>query len=212
MMAGPNRRYDADGGEISEKVVDIRRVAKVVKGGRHLSFSAMVVVGDRHGKVGIGLGKGPAVPDAVRKGTAIAKKSMMSVPVKGSTIPHQVIARVSASQVLMKPAAPGAGIIAGGAVRAMMEMAGIRDVVAKAQGSRNPINVVKATMEGFRMLRGPVVEAPPAAEERPKEPEVAPEAPPAAPAEAVADEAIGGEAARESGAFESDDEDEEEDE
>ena len=170
MMSGPNRRYEADGGEISEKVVDIRRVAKVVKGGRHLSFSAMVVVGDRHGKVGIGLGKGPAVPDAVRKGTAIARKSMFAVPVKGSTIPHQVIARSSASRVLMKPAAPGAGIIAGGAVRAVMEMAGIRDVVAKAQGSRNPINVVKATMEGFRMLRGPVVETAPADEERPRRP------------------------------------------
>ena len=147
--------YEGGGGnELTEKVVHIRRVAKVVKGGRHLSFNAMVIVGDGRGRVGIGLGKGPAVPDAVRKGNSIARKQLIPIPMRGSTIPHMVRAHYGASQVIIKPAPAGAGIVAGGAVRAVMEAAGIQDVVAKALGSRNPINVVKATLEGLQLLQG----------------------------------------------------------
>ena len=157
--------------EFTERVVHIRRVAKVVKGGRHLSFNAMVVVGDGHGRVGVGLGKGAAVPDAVRKGNSIARRALVLVPLRGSTIPHAVRAGYGASQVLIKPAPAGAGIVAGGALRAVMEAAGIRDVVAKALGSRNPINVVKATLEGLQRLQGGV------AEEQSNEPPLASPAP-----------------------------------
>lgn len=139
---------------MQEHVVAIRRVAKVVKGGRHLTFNAMVVVGDGQGHVGAGLGKGTAVPDAVRKGTTIAKKSMITVPLDGSTVPHQVNARFGASDVVIKPGQPGSGVKAGGAVRAVMEAAGVRDVVTKALGSRNPINVVKATLQGLASMQG----------------------------------------------------------
>jgi small subunit ribosomal protein S5 len=156
-------------------------VAKVVKGGRHLTFNAMVVIGDGHGKVGLGMGKGVAVPDAVRKGVAIAKKAMIDVPMHGGTIPHAVHVKYGASKVLMKPATSGAGIIAGGAVRAVMEVAGIKDVSAKALGSRNPINVVKATVAGLQMLRPlkgvPVPPSP--AEATPRRTERAPAAAPA---------------------------------
>jgi small subunit ribosomal protein S5 len=151
---GSDRGYDSGGSDIVEKVVQIRRVAKVVKGGRRLSFNAMVVVGDGKGGVGVGLGKGAAVPDAVRKGTAIAKKHMHHISLSGSTIPHAVRLRTIASEVIMKPAAPGVGIVAGGAVRAVMEAVGIKDVVAKALGSRNPINMVKATIAGLDKLKG----------------------------------------------------------
>ena len=151
-MTGPVRDYEAGEQGLSEKVVDVRRVAKVVKGGRHLTFSVMVVVGDGRGRVGIGLGKGPAVPDAVRKGVAIARKEMVTVSMKGSTILNPVNVKFGATRILMKPAAPGAGIIAGGAARAVMEMAGVKDVVAKVLGSRNPINVVKAAMAGLLEL------------------------------------------------------------
>ena len=155
--SGAPRGYDAEGGqEFTERVVHIRRVAKVVKGGRHLSFNAMVVVGDGRGRVGVGLGKGVAVPDAVRKGNTIARRQMVLIPLKGSTIPHMVRAHFGASHVLIKPAPAGAGIVAGGALRAVMEAAGIRDVVAKALGSRNPINVVKATLEGLQLLQGEI--------------------------------------------------------
>ena len=150
---GNDRGFD-EGGEFQEKVVHIRRVAKVVKGGRHLTFNAMVVVGDGRGRVGAGLGKGAAVPDAVRKGTAIARKSMLTVPLKGSTIPHAVTAKYDASVVLLRPGGAGVGVKAGGAVRAVMEAMGVRDVVAKALGSRNPINVVKATLAGLQQLQG----------------------------------------------------------
>ncbi len=161
MYAGPERRFDTDiGPELLEKVVHIRRVAKVVKGGRHLSFNAMVVVGDGQGRVGIGMGKGAAVPDAVRKGNTIARKNMISVPMKGSTIPHQITAAFGGSRVLVKPASPGAGVIAGGPVRAVMEAAGIKDVVAKNLGSRNPINVVKAALEGLSHLQGEIRQGP----------------------------------------------------
>ncbi len=148
------RDFDGDGAELQEKVVQIRRVAKVVKGGRNLHFNAMVVVGDGRGRVGMGLGRGQAVPDAVRNGTEIAKKHLVSIPLNGSTVHHTVNAKFGASKVLIKPAKAGAGVIAGGAVRAVMEALGVRDVVAKALGSRNPINVVKATMTGLQMLQG----------------------------------------------------------
>ena len=146
--------FETDGNEFHERVVQIRRVAKVVKGGRNLHFNAMVVVGDGRGRVGIGLGKGVAVPDAVRNGNAIARRNMVSVPLNGSTIHHTVRTKFGASHVLLKPAQAGAGVIAGGAVRAVMEALGVRDVVAKALGSRNPINVVKATMAGLEQLQG----------------------------------------------------------
>jgi small subunit ribosomal protein S5 len=153
----PNDRNRAgtteDGTELQEHVVAIRRVAKVVKGGRHLTFNAMVVVGDGKGHVGAGLGKGSAVPDAVRKGTTIAKKNMITVPMVGSTVPHRVNAHFGASDVIIKPGQPGSGVKAGGAVRAVMEAAGVRDVVTKALGSRNPINVVKATLEGLSSMQ-----------------------------------------------------------
>lgn len=155
IQARPSRGIDPSGLDLSEKVVDIRRVAKVVKGGRHLSFTAMVVVGDGHGHVGAGLGKADAVPDAVRKGTALAQRNLITVPLEGSTIPHAVVVRFVASQVLMKPAALGTGILAGGAVRAVMEMAGVKDVITKSLGSRNPINVTKATIKGLQQLRDP---------------------------------------------------------
>jgi small subunit ribosomal protein S5 len=156
---GSDNRFDQNDSGLTEKVVQIRRVAKVVKGGRHLTFNAMVVIGDGNGKVGLGMGKGVAVPDAVRKGVAIAKKAMIDVPMHGSTIPHAVHVKYGASKVFMKPATTGAGIIAGGAVRAVMEVAGIKDISAKALGSRNPINVVKATVAGLQMLR-PLVGVP----------------------------------------------------
>ena len=152
-MGGPDRGYD-DGPELQERVVQIRRVAKVVKGGRHLTFNAMVVVGDGKGNVGAGLGKGAAVPDAVRKGTTIARRNMVHIPLKDATVPHAVRAHFGASIVLIKPAPAGAGIKAGSAVRAVMEALGVRDIVAKALGSRNPINVVKATLVGLQTLRG----------------------------------------------------------
>lgn len=149
-----SRQQSDDSGEFQEKVVQIRRVAKVVKGGRNLTFNAMVVVGDGHGHVGLGLGKGAAVPDAVRKGTTIAKNHMVSVALSGSTIPHAVTKSFGASNVLLRPAAPGSGIKAGSAVRAVMEAAGVRDIVTKALGSRNPINVVKAALAGLQSLQG----------------------------------------------------------
>ena len=144
-----------DGTELSEHVVAIRRVSKVVKGGRHMTFNAMVVVGDGKGHVGAGLGKGAAVPDAVRKGTTIAKRNMITVPMIGSTVPHRVNAHFGASDVVIKPGQPGSGVKAGGAVRAVMEAAGVRDVVTKALGSRNPINVVKATLVGLEAMQNP---------------------------------------------------------
>ncbi len=138
-----------------EKVVHIRRVAKVIKGGKHFRFNAVTVVGDDNGKVGIGYGKGAEVPDAVRKANLSARKHMFLVPLRGRTVPQMVIAKFGASEVLIKPAAPGTGIIAGGSVRAVLEAAGVRDVLTKSLGSPNPINVVKATFIALQNMHDP---------------------------------------------------------
>jgi len=143
---------------LTEKVVKISRVAKVVKGGRHLSFNAVVVVGDGGGRVGIGVGKADAVPDAVRKGAAVAEKNIISVSLNGTTIPHEIISKFGGSVVMLKPAPPGTGVIAGGGVRAVVEMAGVKDILTKIRRSTNPVNVVKATFNGLANLKDPEME------------------------------------------------------
>ena len=143
---------------VAERVVKVNRVAKVVKGGRHLSFTAMVVAGDSEGNVGIGMGKADAVPDAVKKGSVRARKNMINVPLKGSTITHESIAKFGGSEVMLKPAAPGTGVIAGGSVRAVVELAGIKDILTKVRRSTNPINSVKAAFKALSNLKDPDVE------------------------------------------------------
>lgn len=138
--------------EFTEKLIKLNRVAKVVKGGRRFSFSAIVVVGNRAGTVGYGYGKANDVSEAIRKGVDRAKKNMIEIPLKRSTIPHEVIGEFKSARVLMKPAAPGTGIIAGGPVRAVMEVSGIHDVLSKSMGSQNAVNLVKAVFEGFLRL------------------------------------------------------------
>ncbi|MCD6551071.1 30S ribosomal protein S5 [Thermotoga sp.] len=141
--------------EFEEKIIEIRRTSKVTKGGKNLSFRVVAVVGNKNGKVGLGIGKAREVPEAIRKAISEAKKNVIEVPVINGTIPHEVIGRQDASKVLLKPAAPGTGIIAGGTVRAVVELAGIQNILTKALGSTNPLNLAMATIDGLKELLDP---------------------------------------------------------
>ena len=155
MVPTPFKRIDPQSLQLKETVVSINRVTKVVKGGKNLSFSALVVVGDGHGVVGFGIGKAKEVPSAIKKGIEAAKKNLIRVPLKGSSIPHPALGRYGAGRVLLKPAPEGTGIIAGGGVRAVVESAGIHNVLTKSLGTANPHNVVRATFTALSMLKDP---------------------------------------------------------
>lgn len=149
------RRNMEDRDELDERVVDITRVAKVLKGGRRFGFRAVVVVGDNNGQVGVGVGKARSVPDAIRKGSARARRDMQSVPLLGLTIPHEIVAEHGGAKVLLRPASRGTGVVAGGGVRAVVEAAGVRDILSKSLGSSNALNIILATLKGLRQLRSP---------------------------------------------------------
>jgi small subunit ribosomal protein S5 len=154
-----DRDRQEEGPQLDERVVHIGRTSKVTKGGRHFSFSVLVVVGDNNGSVGVGVGKAREVPEAIRKGTETARKAMKKVPLAGATIPHAMSCKYGASKVILKPATPGTGVIAAGGVRAVMECAGVKDVLTKSLGSSNKLNVVRATLLGLASMRDAEVEA-----------------------------------------------------